>query len=146
MQTSTCRDETLKNQPNKTETTPQYFYTIPTSCAILLNLCIPSLLPSLSPSLPLSFPLFFPPSFPPSFSLVHSPTEAPLTLQARPSCPPQRHHFYIGVMGVSDWDFLRPPGMDPTDGEDSPGKRPSLDDFDGEIRSSVPGQFVIVWF
>ena len=34
-QTSTCRDETLKNQPNKMGTTPQYFYTIPTSCAIL---------------------------------------------------------------------------------------------------------------
>ena len=34
-QTSTCRDEILKNQPNKTGTTPQYFYTIPTSCAIL---------------------------------------------------------------------------------------------------------------
>ena len=35
IQTSTCRDEILKNQPNKTGTTPQYFYTIPTSCAIL---------------------------------------------------------------------------------------------------------------
>ena len=34
-QTSTCRDEILKNQPNKTGMTPQYFYTIPTSCAIL---------------------------------------------------------------------------------------------------------------
>ena len=34
MQTSTCRDGTLKNQPNKIGTT-QYFYTIPTSCAIL---------------------------------------------------------------------------------------------------------------
>ena len=33
--TSTCRDGTLKNQPNKIGTTPQYFYTIPTSCAIL---------------------------------------------------------------------------------------------------------------
>ena len=36
----------------------------------------------------------------------------------------------LGVMGVSDWDFLRPPSMD--SGEDE-GKRPSLDDFDGEI-------------
>ena len=35
MKTSTCRDGTLKNQPNKIGTTPQYFYTIPTSCAIL---------------------------------------------------------------------------------------------------------------
>ena len=35
MKTSTCRDGTLKNQPNKMGTTPQYFYTIPTSCAIL---------------------------------------------------------------------------------------------------------------
>jgi len=36
-------------------------------------------------------------------------------------------------MGVSDWDFLRPPGMDPSEDEESLGKRPSLDDFDGEI-------------
>ena len=36
--TSTCRDGTLKNQPNKIGTTPQYFYTIPTSCAILPTL------------------------------------------------------------------------------------------------------------
>ena len=35
MKTNTCRDGTLKNQPNKIGTTPQYFYTIPTSCAIL---------------------------------------------------------------------------------------------------------------
>ena len=35
LKTSTCRDGTLKNQPNKIATTPQYFYTIPTSCAIL---------------------------------------------------------------------------------------------------------------
>ena len=35
MKTSTCRDGTLKNQPNKIGTTPQYFYTIPTSCAVL---------------------------------------------------------------------------------------------------------------
>ena len=35
MKTSTCRDGTLKNQPNKIGTTPQYFYTIPISCAIL---------------------------------------------------------------------------------------------------------------
>ena len=33
-QTSTCRDGTLKKQPNKMGMTPQYFYTIPTSCAI----------------------------------------------------------------------------------------------------------------
>ena len=39
-QTSTCRDEILKNQPNKTGTTPQYFYTIPTSCAIFPKLCV----------------------------------------------------------------------------------------------------------
>ena len=35
MKTSACRDGTLKNQPNKMETTPQHIYTIPTSCAIL---------------------------------------------------------------------------------------------------------------
>ena len=33
--TSTCRDGTLKNQPNKMGTTPQHIHTIPTSCAIL---------------------------------------------------------------------------------------------------------------
>ena len=35
MKTSTCRDEMLKNQPNKMGTTPQHIHTIPTSCAIL---------------------------------------------------------------------------------------------------------------
>ena len=39
-QTSTCRDESVKNQPNKTGTTLQYFYTIPTSCAILPTACL----------------------------------------------------------------------------------------------------------
>ena len=39
--TSTCRDGTLKNQPNKMGTTPQYIHTIPTSCAILPTmLCV----------------------------------------------------------------------------------------------------------
>ena len=33
MKTSTCRDGTFKNQPNKMGT-PQYIHTIPTSCAI----------------------------------------------------------------------------------------------------------------
>ena len=33
--TSACRDGTLKNQPNKMQTTPQHIHTIPTSCAIL---------------------------------------------------------------------------------------------------------------
>ena len=33
--TSACRDETLKNQPNKMQTTPQHIHTIPTSCGIL---------------------------------------------------------------------------------------------------------------
>ena len=35
MKTSACRDETLKNQPNKMGTIPQHIHTIPTSCAIL---------------------------------------------------------------------------------------------------------------
>ena len=35
MKTNTCRDGTLKNQPNEIGMTPQHFYTIPTSCAIL---------------------------------------------------------------------------------------------------------------
>ena len=38
MKTSACRDETLKNQPNKMGMTPQYFHTIPTSCTILPTL------------------------------------------------------------------------------------------------------------
>ena len=38
MKTSACRDETLKNQPNKMGTTPQHIHTIPTSCAILPTL------------------------------------------------------------------------------------------------------------
>ena len=37
--TSTCRDGTLKNQPNKMGTTPQHIHTIPTSCAILPTIC-----------------------------------------------------------------------------------------------------------
>lgn len=37
-----------------------------------------------------------------------------------------------GVMGVSDWDFLCPPGMEPGPDEDI-SKRPSLDEFDGEL-------------
>ena len=41
MKTSACRDGTLKNQPNKMETTPQHIYTIPTSRAILPTmLCV----------------------------------------------------------------------------------------------------------
>ena len=36
------------------------------------------------------------------------------------------------VMGVSDWDFLCPPGMEPGPDEDIT-KRPSLDEFDGEL-------------
>ena len=35
METSACRDGTVKNQPNKKGTTPQHIHTIPTSCAIL---------------------------------------------------------------------------------------------------------------
>lgn len=44
--------------------------------------------------------------------------------------PPETSLF--GVMGVSDWDFLCPPGHTPSPEEDI-SKRPSLDDFDGEI-------------
>ena len=41
IKTSVCRYGTLKTQPNKIGTTPQYFHTIPTSCAILLTIpCI----------------------------------------------------------------------------------------------------------
>ena len=42
----------------------------------------------------------------------------------------------LGVMGVSDWDFLCPPsemrGVSGDEEEDT-SHRPSLDDFDGEI-------------
>ncbi len=46
--------------------------------------------------------------------------------------PPESN--LLGVMGVSDWDFLRPLSLDETteEGADE-SKRPSLDDFDGEI-------------
>ena len=41
MKTSTCRDGTLKNQPNKMGMTPQHIHIIPTSCAILTTmLCV----------------------------------------------------------------------------------------------------------
>ena len=36
------------------------------------------------------------------------------------------------VMGVSDWDFLCPVGMEPGPDEDT-SKRPSLEEFDGEL-------------
>ena len=36
------------------------------------------------------------------------------------------------VTGVSDWDFLCPPGMEPGPDEDI-SKRPSLDEFDAEL-------------
>ena len=39
MKTSTCREGTLKNQPNKMGTTPQHIYIIPTSCAIFPTIC-----------------------------------------------------------------------------------------------------------
>ena len=47
---------------------------------------------------------------------------------------PAPEQSLFGVMGVSDWDFLCPPEeMDKSDGEEDDSKRPSLDDFDGEI-------------
>lgn len=36
------------------------------------------------------------------------------------------------VMGVSDWDFLCPPGIETGPDEDI-NRRPSLDEFDGEL-------------
>ena len=36
------------------------------------------------------------------------------------------------VTGVCDWDFLCPPGMEP-DPNDDISKRPSLEEFDGEL-------------
>lgn len=36
-----------------------------------------------------------------------------------------------GVMGITDWDFLRPSNVPVED--DDHAHRPSLDDFDGEI-------------
>lgn len=39
-----------------------------------------------------------------------------------------------GVLGVTDWDFLRPPDSSPvTESKDFTHHRPSLEDFDGEI-------------
>ena len=41
MKTSACRDETLKNHPNKMGTTPQHIHTIPIFCVLcLLVVCI----------------------------------------------------------------------------------------------------------
>ena len=35
----------------------------------------------------------------------------------------------MGVMGVSDWEFLKPPSLEEKEGQ----SHPSLDDFDGEL-------------
>jgi len=37
MKTSPCRNGTLKNQPNKVGTIPQYFYIVPTSLVWLVR-------------------------------------------------------------------------------------------------------------
>ena len=47
------------------------------------------------------------------------------------------------VMGVSDWDFLCPTGMEPGPDEDI-SKRPSLEEFDGELAIFQVGQKAIV--
>ena len=47
MKTSACRDETLKNQPNKTGTT-QHIYIIPTPCTILPTMPQPKTLYTLT--------------------------------------------------------------------------------------------------
>ncbi len=58
----------------------------------------------------------------------HSPlSSSTLSQSTLPSSPESN---LLGVMGVSDWDFLRPPSSPP---EEDESKRPSLDDFDGEI-------------
>ncbi len=57
------------------------------------------------------------------------PRSSTLSLTTTPA-PPETILF--GVMGVSDWDFLCPPGHVPSPEEDT-SKKPSLDDFDGEI-------------
>lgn len=48
--------------------------------------------------------------------------------------PPAPEQNLLGVMGVSDWDFLCPvESVERPDEEEDTSKRPSLDDFDGEI-------------
>ena len=54
-----------------------------------------------------------------------------------------------GVMGVSDWEFLCPVAWrdspaHQSSGEAESGKRPSLDDFDGELAVFQVGRDV--WF
>ena len=47
---------------------------------------------------------------------------------------PAPEQSLLGVMGVSDWDFLCPAEEAGTlDSDEDTSKRPSLDDFDGEI-------------
>ena len=58
--------------------------------------------------------------------------------QSRSSTPPPTEPLpqvtpsdstLMGVMGVSDWQFLKPPGLEEKEGQ----RHPSLDDFDGEL-------------
>lgn len=68
-------------------------------------------------------------------AIIHTPTHTlPSSSQQPPSSPPPPETTLLGVMGVSDWDFLRPPSDHaPSPEEEDSSKRPSLDDFDGEI-------------
>ena len=50
--------------------------------------------------------------------------------QSLATLPASPESNLLGVMGVSDWDFLRPPSMAM---EEDESRRPSIDDFDGEI-------------
>ena len=47
-----------------------------------------------------------------------------------------------GVTGVSDWDFLCPPGMESSPDE-GPSKRPSLEEFDRELAVFQVGRIVL---
>ena len=73
-----------------------------------------------------------PPPPPPPHTHTHTHTHSSSQSPSQGTLPAPEVPL-LGVMGVSDWDFLRPPGMEPSEDEESLGKRPSLDDFDGEI-------------
>ncbi|KAL5499629.1 hypothetical protein EMCRGX_G011081 [Ephydatia muelleri] len=63
---------------------------------------------------------------------VHSGQSRSSTPPPPPSTEPQvtsSDSTLMGVMGVSDWEFLKPTGLEEKEGQ----SHPSLDDFDGEL-------------
>ena len=82
---------------------------------------------SLPPCLSL-FPSFLSPSLPPSN--LYSSQESTSQQSLHPMTPDMADLH--GVTGISDWDFLCPPGLESSPDEDL-SKRPSLEEFDKEL-------------